>query len=76
MSLTTDLEMAYHIGFDDALAKRKPDASKVHMLGRGECHDAAGDGMDYFACSRCGGIDLSKEPTFCHWCGAEVVTDG
>ena len=32
MSLTTDLKLAYHMGYDDALAKRKPDASKVHLF--------------------------------------------
>ena len=32
MSLTTDLEMAYHMGYDDALARRKPDASKAQVL--------------------------------------------
>lgn len=37
MSLTTDLEMAYHMGYDDALARRKPDASKVHVFGRRTC---------------------------------------
>lgn len=73
MSYKTNLEFAYHMGYDDALAKRLPDASKTVVLGNGECHDAAGDGMGYFACSRCGGTDLSKEPTFCHWCGAKVV---
>ena len=37
MSFDTDLEMAYHMGYDDALARRKPDASKVHVFGRGTC---------------------------------------
>ena len=58
MSFTTDLKMAYHMGYDDALAKRNPDASKVHMLGRGECHNASKvmdeHGQARFACSECG----------------------
>lgn len=32
MSLTTDLRLAYHMGYDDALARRKPDASKAQVL--------------------------------------------
>lgn len=53
MSLTTDLKMAYHMGYDDALAKRKPDASKVHVFGRGTCHDTEVD-KNRFVCSGCG----------------------
>ena len=41
-------------------------------LGRGECHDAAGKKMRFFSCSVCGGIDKSKNPEFCHWCGRKV----
>lgn len=32
MSFNTDLKLAYHMGYDDALAKRKPDASKAQVL--------------------------------------------
>lgn len=39
MSFNTDLEMAYHMGYDDALAKRKPDASKAQVFGWGTCHE-------------------------------------
>lgn len=46
MSFNTDLEMAYHIGYDDALARRKPDASKVHVFGRGTCHADETDAME------------------------------
>ena len=42
------------------------------MLGRGECRDAAGEKMGFFACSACGGTDMSKNPEFCHWCGRQV----
>lgn len=42
-------------------------------LGRGECHDAAGKQMAFFACSVCGATDDCKNPKFCHGCGAEVV---
>jgi hypothetical protein len=52
MSFNTDLEMAYHIGYDDALAKRKPDASKVHVFGRGTC---ISDETDTWECV-CDGI--------------------
>lgn len=75
MSYTNNLELAYLMGYEDALAKRLPNASKTVIFGNGKCHDAAGDGMGYFACSICGGTDLSKEPEFCHWCGAKVVDD-
>lgn len=87
MSFTTDLKMAYHMGYDDALAKRKPDASKVHMLGRGECKPMTYDNgysMDriepgeYYefwepacACSECG--ELIPMRRFCPNCGAKVV---
>lgn len=57
MSLTTDLKMAYHMGYDDALAKRKPDASKVHVFERGTCQDLGGTGANdeqVFNCSECG----------------------
>lgn len=32
MSAKNDLALAYHMGYDDALAKRKPDASKTQIL--------------------------------------------
>lgn len=75
MNVSNDLAMAYHMGYDDALAKRLPNASKTGVLGNGKCHDATRDGVGYFACSRCGGTDSSKEPTFCHWCGAKVEAE-
>ena len=32
MSIKTDLMLAYHMGFEDALAKRKPDTRKTATL--------------------------------------------
>lgn len=32
MNVRNDLALAYHMGYDDALAKRKPDASKAQVL--------------------------------------------
>lgn len=32
MSIKTDLMLAYHMGFEDALAKRKPDTRKTAIL--------------------------------------------
>jgi len=32
MSAENDLALAYHMGYDDALAKRRPDASKAQVL--------------------------------------------
>lgn len=32
MSAENDLALAYHMGYDDALAKRLPDASKAQVL--------------------------------------------
>lgn len=37
MSFKTDLELAYHMGYDDALAKRKPDPSKTEVLDLSNC---------------------------------------
>lgn len=70
MSLTTDLKLAYHMGYDDALAKRKPDASKVHIFGQRTCHvdetetfECVCDGIGHYGkrvtihvmeCSECG----------------------
>ena len=75
MSLTTDLKMAYHMGYDDALAKRKPDASKVHMLGRGECRlDGYTDAM-FRVCSGPEGTDFIDYAGVCECsaCGASVI---
>ena len=40
MSLTNDLMMAYHMGYDDALARRMPDATKAKMLNSSNCTDS------------------------------------
>lgn len=84
MSLTTDLKLAYQVGYDDALAKRKPDPSKTEVLGSSNCtnsertSDERGTCMNdapepyYFACSSCGTC-LNWNPNFCPYCGAEVI---
>lgn len=36
MSAENDLALAYHMGYDDALAKRMPDASKTEVLASGD----------------------------------------
>ena len=88
MSLTTDLEMAYHMGYDDALARRKPDASKVHVFGRGTCKaDKLCDGYLYYTSYWCRGCDerfayrpigdkdRGASPKFCPNCGRKVVDE-
>lgn len=79
MSAENDLALAYHMGYDDALAKHKPDASKVHVFGRGTCHECAGMD-DVFECSACGGRyegwALKRWARYCPDCGRKVVTNG
>ena len=53
-----------------------PEQAIAATLGRGECHDAAGKQMAFFACSACGATNEHKHPRFCYGCGRKVVTDG
>jgi len=39
MSAENDLAFAYHMGYDDALAKRKPDASQTQILASDDLSD-------------------------------------
>jgi hypothetical protein len=59
MSAENDLALAYHMGYDDALAKRKPDASKAQVLApyhlatenaklRERIHELEIEGSDHF----------------------------
>lgn len=38
MSCKTNLELAYHMGYEDALARKMPDADKVAVLNEDTCH--------------------------------------
>ena len=66
-SITLKVDYIYHLTPEQAI-----DAT----LGRGECHDAAGKQMAFFACSACGATNEHKHPRFCYGCGRKVVTDG
>ena len=64
MNVRSDLAMAYHMGYEDALAKRMPNATKAGVLNscncsnnctnsertNGTCRNTADDG---FECSEC-----------------------
>ena len=39
MSIKNDLGLAYHMGYEDALAKRKPDASQTQILASDDLAD-------------------------------------
>lgn len=86
MSAENDLALAYHMGYDDALARRKPDASKVHVFGRGTCHDIGTfKSWGLFTCSNCSVViplNAAKDAPeigkvvplkFCPNCGRKVV---
>ena len=82
MSTDFDLKMAYHMGYEDAIAKRMPEPSKVSVLGRGTCkleqHGSLADqpSMVCWSCSECGfGWHHSiydKQFSYCPNCGRKV----
>ena len=55
MSLTTDLKLAYHMGYDDALAKRMPDSSKTEVLDSFNCTNSERTNDELLPCPFCGG---------------------
>lgn len=52
MGYKTNLELAYHMGYGDALARRMPDMDKVAVLNEDVCH---ADETDTWECV-CDGI--------------------
>lgn len=63
--MSTELELAYHMGYEDALARRSPDPAKADGMDKGTCHNLAGqdeDGEWGFRCSECGAMPK-------YWCG-------
>lgn len=87
MSADFDLKMAYHMGYEDALAKLMPEPSKALALWRGTCGNVSDFPKYEFVCSACGGrLDIVDEfdnqtvqhtdgsfgPRFCPSCGREV----
>lgn len=86
MNMKNDLKFAYHMGYEDALARRMPDSSKVEAFEGETCKDTGESRA--FHCSECGlglndvYIDDERHyspadfPRFCPWCGAKVVGDG
>ncbi len=46
---------------------------RIATLGRGTCHDSAGEQMAFFSCSACGATIERKHPRFCFACGRKVV---
>lgn len=86
MSIKSDLSLAYIMGYDDALAGRRPDSSKANVLAShpwAECHDT--HESRWFHCSECGfGMsDLYTEtpwteedqPKYCPNCGRKIKED-
>ena len=75
MSIKTDLELAYAIGYDDALAKLKPDRSRAHELGYATCRNAEPYQLPWsFTCSECGvhSITQAERFNYCPFCGRRV----
>lgn len=57
MNVRTDLALAYYMGYEDALAKRKPDATKAGILNsyngtNSEQTTTVNENYEY--CSECG----------------------
>ena len=52
-----------------------PEQAIAATLGRGACHDSAGEKMSFFSCSACGATIERKHPRFCFACGRKVVDD-
>lgn len=50
-----------------------PEQAIEATLGRGTCHDSAGEKMSFFSCSACGATIERKYPRFCFACGRKVV---
>ena len=72
MSYKTSLELAYHMGYEDALARKMPDVDKVAVLNEDTCHNTSGNSL-YFVCSECGNTPLVIRPHYCPTCGRKVV---
>lgn len=71
MSTDFDLKMAYHMGYEDALAKRMPEPSKVSVLGRGTCK-VVSKPCDMWECE-CGKAWWhGGAPSYCQSCGRRV----
>lgn len=75
MNTDFDLKMAYHMGYEDALAKRMPEPSKASVLGRGACQmEYVADWMGWH-CKSCDNIRQGlrdQKPNYCPNCGRRV----
>ena len=86
MSTDFDLKMAYHMGYEDALAKRMPEPSKASVLGMGTCKLDGYTDAAFRVVQAAGNTDFVDyaEGCECSACGASVfvpheyerVTDG
>ena len=55
MNVRSDLAMAYLIGYEDALAKRMPDATKAGVLNSSNCTNSERTSDELKPCPFCGG---------------------
>ena len=75
MTETVALRFAYNMGYEDGMARKKPDSAKADQLARGTCslERAPQYGEDSMACSDCGCImDDYLWANYCPECGAKV----
>lgn len=85
MTEKTALQLAYSMGYEDKMAGRMHDSSKVESLERGECEwvlEHSGTLYDKWRCSKCGFLFVEPrcdqgytdlEPNYCPNCGRRVV---
>ena len=86
MNVRSDLALAYHIGYEDALAKRMPDSSRAGVLNSynctndctngertGTCHEIEDEDTGFIVCSECGAVhDESYTAYYCWCCGRRI----
>ena len=70
MSYKTNLEFAYHMGYEDALARKMPDADKVAVLNEDTCHADETDTLEC-VCDQVGryGMRVTIYVMECSACG-------
>lgn len=64
MSIKNDLGLAYHMGYEDALAKRKPDASQTQILASDDLADENANLRELVS-------DMGKMLTLASWTSVE-----
>ena len=74
MNVRIDLAMAYHIGYEDALAKRMPNATKAGVLNSYICTSSERTEtchIDVLNTGDCAGYECSEYIMHCNGCGHE-----